>query len=354
MTKQTKFPLDEVSMKEAGDSLIERAGGAFGLDNLKPVAVPEHLRKKTTRPARAKQREQARAPAPAQAPQVPQGYDAGQPAVQQPAAVPSPAHDAQMAPAQQQVEPEVHADVEFSDMIHPISRDHLSDQGMIVPDGPLTGLLEEFRIVKRQLLNDARRGGTAKARRILVCSPHSGEGKTYCATNLALALAAERDIEVLLVDADIAKPSVLEVLGLDAPMGFMDALSDPSIMPEELVLRTDVEGLFVLPSGNRTNSDTEYLASERTREVLSRLTESAPDRIVIFDTPPTLSASPAAELAKHVGQAILVARADVTGRNALEDAYQLLSACPEIKLLLNGAQFSPSGRNFGSYGVYGE
>ena len=66
------------------------------------------------------------------------------------------------------------------------------------------------------------------------------------------------------------------------------------------------------------------------------------------------AASPAAELAAHVGQALLVVRADETSRAALEDARQLLSACPDIKLLLNAAQFSPSGRRFGDYGERGE
>lgn len=244
--------------------------------------------------------------------------------------------------------------VVFGGKIQPIDRAHLRDQGMITLDSSATGLFEEFRIVKRQVLNDARRLGTAEARRILVCSPHSGEGKTYCAVNLALALAAERDIEVLLVDVDFAMPSILSTFGIEANMGFMDALSDSSLQPEELVVRTDIKGLHILPSGNRTNSDTEYLASQRTSDVLARLTDNAPDRILIFDTPPTLSASPAAELAKHVGQTLLVTRADSTGRNALEDAFQLLSSCPQIKLLLNGARFSPSGRNFGSYGDYGE
>ncbi|MCB2085689.1 MAG: capsular biosynthesis protein, partial [Sphingomonadaceae bacterium] len=76
--------------------------------------------------------------------------------------------------------------------------------------------------------------------------------------------------------------------------------------------------------------------------------------IVIFDSPPALAASPAAELAKHVGQTVLVARADSTGQSALEDAVRLLSGCSDIKLLLNATQFSPSGRNFGSYYGYGE
>ncbi len=88
--------------------------------------------------------------------------------------------------------------------------------------------------------------------------------------------------------------------------------------------------------------------------MLDRLTRGAPNRMVVFDSPPALAASPAAELARHVGQALLVCRADRTGRSALEDAVQLLGACPDIKLLLNAAHFSPSGRKFGTYYGYGE
>jgi len=132
----------------------------------------------------------------------------------------------------------------------------------------------------------------------------------------------------------------------------MDALADPSLKVEDLVMATDIPGLFVLPAGNATNADSEWLASARTAEVLDRLTRGAPKRMVVFDSPPALAASPAADLARHVGQAVLVARADKTGRNALEDAVQLLGACPDIKLLLNATHFSPSGRRFGTYYGY--
>jgi Mrp family chromosome partitioning ATPase len=120
------------------------------------------------------------------------------------------------------------------------------------------------------------------------------------------------------------------------------------------VVQTDIDGLFVLPAGTAMALDAEYLASARTGAVLDRLTQGAPDRIIIFDTPPALAASPAAELAQHVGQALLVVRADETSRAALEDAQQLLSACGDIKLLLNAARYSPSGRRFGSYGPKGK
>lgn len=378
MTEHKKISLKNAQPAKSGESLFERANGAFGLDGFAPAAPPKSLRdapravrKKLNREIGSLSETQPEpqpvakvevtakpnsTPAPISETEPEPELEPTKPIEQRTAAVVAPVPNPAPVPKSGPVPnpAPVHESVSFGGKVHAIDRDFLAEQGMIVPDGPVTALLEEFRIVKRQLLSDARESGTAISRRMLVCSPHSGEGKTYCAVNLALALAAERDIEVLLVDADFPKPSILGTLGLEAERGFMDALSDKSIKPEDLVLSTDVEGLFVLPAGNRTNSDAEYLTSSRTRDVLARLTESAPDRIVIFDTPPALAASPAAELAKHVGQAILVARADQTGRSALEDAYQLLSACPEIKLLLNGAQFSPSGRSFGSYGVYGE
>jgi exopolysaccharide/PEP-CTERM locus tyrosine autokinase len=307
-------------------SLFERADAAFGLG---PVATP------------------ALPPVP-QAPAALRRPAAAAAAPVQPA---GPAPDRGERPAAQEAPA---PKVQFCGPRAAIDRDHLRDSGLIVPEDPVTGLLEEFRIVKRELLADARAGNSALSRRILVCSPHTGEGKTYCATNLAIALAAERGIEVLLVDADVVKPSITERLGIEAEQGLMDALADPSIRPESLVIRTDIEGLFVLPAGTAMTLDAEYLASARTGQLLDRLTQGAPDRIIIFDTPPALAASPAAELAQHVGQALLVVRADETSRAALDDAQQLLSACGDIKLLLNAARYSPSGRRFGSYGSRGK
>lgn len=333
MTEQGK--INREGAKPA--SLFERAEAAYGLGPVRTPAVPPvpPVPQALRRPA---------APPP-QAPAAPPAGVQPQPQFQ-PQAAPAAAAS---APA-----PEAPRKVAFCGPFASIDRDHLRDGGLIVPEDPVTGLLEEFRIVKRELLADARASDTPLARRILVCSPHPGEGKTYCATNLAIALAAERNLEVLLVDADVVKPSVALRLGIDAEKGLMDAIADPSIQPESLVIETDIEGLFVLPAGTATSLDAEYLASARTGAVLDRLTVGAPDRIVIFDTPPALAASPAAELAQHVGQALLVVRADETSRAALEDAQQLLSACGDIKLLLNAARYSPSGRRFGSYGARGK
>ncbi|CAN5117339.1 hypothetical protein BH10PSE12_BH10PSE12_11100 [soil metagenome] len=237
--------------------------------------------------------------------------------------------------------------------IHAIDRTALADAGFILPDGPVTGIGEEFRIIKRQLLagmaakaaSDPGSGGL----RILVCSAHPGEGKTFCAVNLALSLAAEKDVEVLLVDGDFANPSILSRLGLEGGPGFMDALADPAIAIEDCLIRTDIPALAVLPAGRQTNNDTEYLSSSRMELLLDRLAAGQPNRIILFDSPPLLAASPAAVLASHVGLALLVVRADMTSENALRDAAGLLKGCPQVQLLLNGVKFSASGRRFGTY-----
>lgn len=239
-----------------------------------------------------------------------------------------------------------------------VDRDKLREAGFIVPDGPVTGISEEFRIIKRQLLLAAKGSQKTKpvpnGERILICSAHPDEGKTFCALNLALSIAAEKDNEVLLVDADFAKPSILSSLGLEGSKGLMDALADPELPVENCIIHTDIPGLAILPAGDQTNADTEYLASARTEQVLNRLTQNNPHRIVIFDSPPALSASPASVLATHVGQVLMIVKADETTETALRDALGLMGGCDHIQLLLNGTKFSPTGRRFGSYYGYGE
>ncbi|MET3723408.1 AAA family ATPase [Sphingomonas trueperi] len=233
----------------------------------------------------------------------------------------------------------------------PIDRNRLAAAGMLVPGGPITPLAEEFRMVKRQLLLTAR--GVAgvdadRARMILVCSAQPDEGKTFCAINLALSMAAEKDVEILLVDADFAKPDVSKRLGMGEGPGLLDALAG-QIDVEACIVDTDVPQLAILPAGTRSVSDTELLASDGARAMLDRLAAANPRRIVIFDSPPALAASPASVLALHVGQTMMVVRADRTSEEDIRAAVAALDGCEHIQLVLNAVSFQPSGRRFGSY-----
>jgi len=237
-----------------------------------------------------------------------------------------------------------------------IDRIMLAEAGMLVPGAPVGALAEEFRLVKRQLLLTAREIAAGpigdRARTIIVGSGKPGEGKTFCAINLAISLAAERDVEILLVDGDFAKPDVMKRLGLEDSLGLLDILADQRLDPESCVVRTDVPQLSLLPAGQRTHADTELLASHRTEAVLDRLLAANPRRIIIFDTPPALAASPASTLALLVGQVMLVVRADRTTEADVREAVNLLDGCEHIHLVINSVSFEPGRGRFGSY--YGQ
>lgn len=233
-----------------------------------------------------------------------------------------------------------------------IDRALLAERGLLVPGAPVGALAEEFRLVKRHLLATARTvraNDPTLARAMLVCSARPDDGKTYCAINLAISLAAERDVEVLLIDADFAKPDVMDRLGLKEGPGLLDLLADSAMDAERYVVRTDIPHLTLLPCGTRSNGDTELLASKRTGEVIAALLAADERRILIFDSPPALAASPASVLANHVGQVMLVVRADRTSDGDLREAVTLLDGCDHIQLVLNAVAFAPGGRRFGTY-----
>lgn len=179
--------------------------------------------------------------------------------------------------------------------VQALDREVLGENGFIVPGAPITGLAEEFRIIKRELQAGLRQDGEAHedGRVVLIASAHPGDGKTFCAVNLALSLAAESHVEVLLVDGDVAKPDAPRLLGLEAGKGLLDVLANPALRVEDYVIRTDVPGLAVLPAGTGTTRDGEFLASAQMDAVIKALVSGRPERIVIMDSAPLLAASAA-------------------------------------------------------------
>ncbi len=350
--------IEKPRKRRKGGSLIERAGSVYDFEAV--------LRARVIMPDSAPPEQVIDAPVlpavPAPDPFAPsafvpnavvQGGGGGVTTIAAP--VPEPVPTLSPAPTISSANPAPAAPPPSSDIVYrtaKVNRADLIDQGFVMPDAAITAVAEEFRIVKRTLLLNAI-GPTAlpHGRRILICSAQANEGKTFCATNLALSMANERDIEVLLIDGDFAKPTVLSTLGIDGPVGLMDALADEDIDVESLIIKTDVGNLSVLPSGKYTNEATELIAADRTRVIIERLS-AKPNRIILFDSPPALAASPASVLAYHVGQVLLVVRADKTAEAELRDAVLLLGGCEEIQLLLNGARFAPNARRFGSYYGY--
>ena len=335
-------------MKHTPPSLLERAAELY--DFGAALRAPA--------PARAPDAPTARVPAPAPAPQ-PVSEAVAPPAptpAPEPAPAPAPA-PAEPAPVLRVVRPAEPAPRRrHSGAVAAVDRERLAKAGFILADGP-SAVAEEFRLIKHELLADMekRTGLTEERRRaILICSAQPQAGKTFCAINLALSLAGERDVEVVLVEADFPKPDLLSTLGIadDGP-GLVDLLADPVADPEDFVIRTDVEGLSVLPAGRKANNVPELLASDRTREVLAKLVAGDRRRIILFDSPPALMASHATVLAGHVGQALVVVRADQTTEADLRETIGLLRGCGHVGLILNAAGLAVTGRKFGAYDGYG-
>jgi protein-tyrosine kinase len=228
----------------------------------------------------------------------------------------------------------------------------LHQMGMVTQDGGRTTAAEDFRIIKRPLLRNAHEAvgqGRRNGNLIVVTSALPGEGKTYCAVNLAMSIAMEKDHTVLLVDADVARPSVLRVLGLPAAPGLMDILLDDQMGLGDVILRTNIASLSLLPAGRNNKHATELLASQAMSTLLADIASRYPERIVIFDSPPLLLTSEANVLAGQMGQVVMVIESDHTTQREVREALRRLENCPRVDLICNKAYAFPGGDYYGYY-----
>jgi len=240
----------------------------------------------------------------------------------------------------------VHVDIDLK---------QLSADGYITPQSLRSRLSEEFRVIKRPLLINARGKSAApvlNANRIMVTSALPGEGKTFVSLNLAMSLVAEVDTQVLLVDADASRPALGQRLRLAPSKGLLDLLADPNLSLDDVVLSTNVDRLSILPAGKPHSHATELLASEGMSRLVKLLASDDPRRIVLFDTPPLLAASESAVLAAHMGQVILVIGADDTPRGTVAEALATIETCPVVFTLLNRVSSSDRSNYYGPYGAY--
>ncbi len=233
-----------------------------------------------------------------------------------------------------------------------IDLQRLREGGMIAPDGDKTPLAEEFRVIKRPLLKNAFGSGASirNGNLIMVTSAFPREGKSFCAINLAMSIAMERDRTVLLVDADVARPSIPQKFGIAPDVGLMDVLLDSHVSLSDAIVRTNVNKLALLPAGRPHRQATELLASEAMFNLLAELSERYSDRIVIFDSPPLLVTTEARTLAANMGQIVMVVESDNTTHEALREALATIESCDVVGMVLNKGRRSNPGDSYGYYG----
>ena len=234
-----------------------------------------------------------------------------------------------------------------------IDLDRLMSMGYLTPSNSRSQIASEFRIIKRPLLMNIHGQSAAPVERanlVMVTSGLPGEGKTFVSLNLAISISMELDCQVLYVDADVSRPAVLDRLGLPPAPGLLDLLADPSLRMSDVLLRTNIERLTLLPAGSAHAHATELLASEGMRARLDQMASRYGDRVIVFDAPPLLPSTESRVLATRMGQVVVVVEADQTSQRTVTEVMAALEVCPVVLPVLNKTSRSEVGSYYGSYG----
>jgi protein-tyrosine kinase len=213
---------------------------------------------------------------------------------------------------------------------------------------------DHYRRIKRPLIEKALSGndGGGEPRVIIITSAVPGDGKTFTSINLALSMALERDVSILLIDSDVSKHHLTDIFGLRQRKGLLDALTDESMDPEGLVVPTSSRGFSILPAGTRVDGTAELVSSNRMRDIVTTLCARNPRRILLLDSPPLLITNEGRALVKIAGQVVLVVRAGETPRHAVEAAIGMFDEKQAGGLILNQIKVGLTEGYYG-YGAYG-
>jgi protein-tyrosine kinase len=230
-------------------------------------------------------------------------------------------------------------------------RGTVSDQRLIPLYQSDSLAAEQFRKLRTYLLRFKQ---SETLRTIMVTSATSGEGKTLISANLAAGIAHDLHSHALLVDCDLRNSALGEWFDLRNRKGLSDYLVGRAEV-SNLLVKTEVEKLSILPSGGLQVNPTELMASKKMEGLVHELRSRYNDRYVIFDSTPLLMTSEPEILSKLVDGILIVVRAGVTARETVRQALSSIEKGKILGLVLNDLQFrSPglSSRYFGTGGYY--
>jgi exopolysaccharide/PEP-CTERM locus tyrosine autokinase len=218
--------------------------------------------------------------------------------------------------------------------------------------------VDQYRAIKRPILKNAgsdTHGGVELGNVLLVTSALAGEGKTFTCLNFCLSVAQEQDWSVVLVDGDNAKSHISRLFGAEQELGLVDALRDPNIALQSLIMPTNLPRFAFLPAGRRDEHAAELLASRRMSMICEQLSAQDSRRMIVFDSAPLLLNSESPVLAAQAGQVLMVVRAGHTPQKAVLAAREKLDPARAINLVLNQARFGSTAvsSDYGGYATYG-
>ena len=211
---------------------------------------------------------------------------------------------------------------------------------------PHSPTAEEYRKLKSVLVKMTT--GEVFRNCIMVTSSVPCEGKSLTALNLALSLAQELDHTVLLVDADLRRPSVHRYLNVEQGVGLSEVLKGEAEIGETIVA-TGIGKLSVIRAGRSIDNPAELFSSQRSRAILAELKARYPDRYIILDTPPVLPFAESRSLAHLVDGVLFVVMERLASQANIKDALESLKACPILGMVYNAATVD---NNDGRYSYY--
>ena len=219
-----------------------------------------------------------------------------------------------------------------------IDFEKLKQVGILTPDTVNITLSEQFRRIKIPLMANAfgkEALDSPRSNLIMVTSSLQNEGKSFTSFNMAMSIAKEFNNTVLYIDADVTQRMLNRYIGVKEQAGLVEYLLEDERSLSELLIKTNVPRLTLLPSGRNYDRVTEMWASNRMQNLMQELSERYSDRLVIFDAPPLLQDSSATILAQQVGQVVIVVEAEKTPRHVVEEALNTIESAPFIGLVLN-------------------
>jgi exopolysaccharide/PEP-CTERM locus tyrosine autokinase len=234
----------------------------------------------------------------------------------------------------------------------------LRDLGFITPLNRRSRLNEEMRLIKRRLiqkmtLNDVSHldtnQSTGMEHVILVTSSKPGEGKSFFTLNLALSIAVDEGYNVLLVDADVARPALTRLLESNITTGLTDLLRDPHLDMSDVLQREKNYPLTFLAAGSGVASATNLFAGRNMKYLVDDIAQRYPDRIIIFDAPPLLASTEPLVLAQYAGQIAFIIDSQTTPKVTVEAALNVLDRHDNVNLVLNKTRISLAMEQFGAY-----
>lgn len=196
-----------------------------------------------------------------------------------------------------------------------------------------------YKVLRTQVLQRLR---TNQWNTIAVTSPRPGEGKTVTAINLAISLAREQNVTVLLVDADLRRPSVHRYFGYEPPFGLSDFLLHNRPIPD-MLFNPGVPRLVILPGRDSITNSSEMLGTTTMLTLMQEFKKRYMRRVIIFDLPPALHGDDVLAFAPQVDATLLVVAEGKTLRADLKRVQQVLQGTTLLGTVVNQARTSVPG-----------